>query len=52
MEQMFWEIRLYAKRNVEFHNLVLELRGQARYDELLSHTIEDGRSVLKTTSET
>ena len=44
-EQMFWEIRLYANRNVEFHNLMLELRGQARYDELLLHTFEDERSV-------
>ncbi|KAK3169649.1 hypothetical protein OEA41_009033 [Lepraria neglecta] len=44
-EQMFWEIRLYANKNVEFHNLLLELRGQARYDELLLHTFEDERSV-------
>lgn len=44
-EQMFWEIRLYASRNVEFHDPMMDLRGQARYDELLLHTFEDERSV-------
>ena len=44
-EQIFWEIRLYAKRNVKFHNVMLELKRQARYDELLLQTFEDERSV-------
>ena len=34
-EQMFWEIRLYAARNAKMHSGILDLRGQAKYDEVL-----------------
>ena len=32
---MFWEIRLYAARNIKMHSGILDLRGQAKYDEVL-----------------
>lgn len=47
IEQMFWEIRLYAARNEKMHSGVLDLRGKAKYDEVLAiirddlNTIED-----------
>ena len=44
-EQMFWEIRLYAARNTKMHSGVLDLRGQARYDELLDVLRHDFQTI-------
>lgn len=56
-DQMLWEIRLYAARNSRMHETALDLRGKARYDELLEvprddinaieHLLPEGKSQEK-----
>ena len=41
VDQMFWEIDLYASRNEKMHNGVLDLRGNAKYDDLLEIIRDD-----------
>ena len=44
-EQMFWEIRLCAARNIEMHSGILDLRGQAKHDEVLRITRDDIQTI-------
>ena len=42
---MFFEKRLYADRNLQFHNGISELRERAEYDKLLKVLEEDEKSI-------
>ena len=45
VDQMFWDIDLCASRNEKMHNGVLDLRGNAKYDDLLE-ILRDGLNAI------